>query len=324
MSLQKKISIIIPAYNCAAFIKETLESVFNQTIGVQNLEIIVINDGSTDTTLDILKEYESQDKIILIDTPNRGVSAARETGRNLAKGHYIQYLDSDDLLVNNKIEIQYNALEENKADIAYGDWQKFSEKLIHGNNEKILLEKIERQIIGDDEIALFTDFWCPPAAILYSKSIVDKIGTWNMDLPIIQDARYFLDAAIHKGKFIYTKGVMAEYRVSEGTSLSQRHGEVKFVNDIFTNAKQIHQLWKDDLANRKDKADALISCYRYCIQVFGLHNERQFFEEAISKIYEIEPHFIPQQSKPMKYLSQLIGYAKAERLANKYRKTRKV
>lgn len=320
----KLISVIIPAYNCEPFIKETLESVFNQTIGVQNLEIIVINDGSTDTTLDILKDYESQDKIILIDTPNRGVSAARETGRNLAKGQYIQYLDSDDLLTFDKIEIQYNTLEENKADIAYGDWQKFSEKLINGNNEKTCLEKIERQIKGDEEIALFTDFWCPPAAILYSKSIVDKIGSWNMDLPIIQDARYFLDAAIQKGKFVYTKGIMAEYRVSEGTSLSQRHGEVKFVTDVFTNAKQVHELWKKDLKAREDKSHALIECYRYCIQVFGIHDEKQLFEEAIAKIYEIEPHFIPQKSRGMKYLSAILGYAKAERLANTYRKTRKV
>ncbi|PIY08631.1 MAG: glycosyl transferase family 2 [Flexibacter sp. CG_4_10_14_3_um_filter_32_15] len=319
----KLISVIIPAYNCESFIKETLESVFNQTIGVQNLEIIVINDGSKDTTLAILKEYEKQNQIILIDTPNRGVSAARETGRNIAKGKYIQYLDSDDLLTSQKIEIQYNALEENKADVAYGDWQKFSEKLINGNNEKTLLEKIERQITGDEELALFTDFWCPPAAILYSKSIVDKIGIWNMDLPIIQDARYFLDAAIHKGKFVYTKGIMAEYRVSEGTSLSQRHGEVKFVSDVFTNAKQIHELWKTDLKNREDKSHALIECYRYCIQVFGIHDEKQLFEEAIAKIYEIKPNFIPQKSKSMKYLSSILGYAKAERLANNYRKTKK-
>ncbi|AFM04283.1 glycosyl transferase [Bernardetia litoralis DSM 6794] len=315
----KLISIIIPAYNCQYFIEETVDSVLNQSIGIENLEIIIINDGSKDDTLNILKEYEKQNQIILVDTPNRGVSAAREAGRNIAKGQYIQYLDSDDLLTSQKIEIQYKALEENKADIAYGDWQNFSEK----EGRKTYLEKIERQIKGDEEIALFTDFWCPPAAILYSKSIVDKIGTWNMELPIIQDARYFLDAAIQKGKFIYTKGIMAEYRVSEGTSLSQRHGEVKFVNDVFTNAKQIHELWKDDLGSRKDKAEAIISCYRYCIQVFGVNNEEHLFEEAISKIYEIDAHFIPQKSKPMKYLSTVLGYAKAERLANSYRKIRK-
>jgi len=320
MSSQKKVSVIIPAYNCEFFIKQTLESVFNQSIGVENIEIIVINDGSTDNTLKIVGEYEKEDKIILIDTPNRGVSAARETGRNLTKGKYIQYLDSDDILTSQKLEIQYAALEENKGDIAYGDWQKFSEK----NNIKTLLEKTERQIKGNEEIALFTDFWCPPAAILYSKNIVDKIGTWNMDLPIIQDARYFLDAAIQKGKFIYTKGIMAEYRVSEGTSLSQRHGEVKFVKDVFTNAKQVHQLWQNDLVINKDKANALIECYRYCIHTFGIHDENNFFEEAISKIYEIEPHFIPQKSKPMKYLSKMVGYARAERLANSYRKTKKV
>lgn len=315
---QKKISIIIPAYNCQDYIKETLESVFNQSIGVQNLEIIVINDGSTDSTLNILKEYEKQNQIILIDTPNRGVSAARETGRNLAKGQYIQYLDSDDILTPQKLKIQYTALEDSKGDVAYGDWQKFSEK----NNIKTLLEKTERQIKGNEEIALFTDFWCPPAAILYSKTIVDKIGTWNMDLPIIQDARYFLDAAIQKGKFVYTKGIMAEYRVSEGTSLSQRHGEVKFVKDVFTNAKQVHQLWENDLKTNTDKANALISSYRYCIHTFGMYNEKQVFEEAISKVYEINSKFVPEKSKPIKYLSLFLGYANAERIASFYRQNK--
>ncbi len=323
MLSQKKISVIIPAYNCELFIKQTLESVFNQSMGMQNIEIIVINDGSTDSTLSILKDYEKQNKITLIDTPNRGVSAARETGRNLAQGQYIQYLDSDDILTTQKIEIQYNALEEKGADVAYGDWQKFSEQINKENPQKSLLEKIERQIMGDQQIALFTYFWCPPAAILYSKSIVDKIGSWNLELPIIQDARYFLDAAIHKGTFVYTKGIMAEYRVSEGTSLSQRHGNLKFVKDIFTNTKQVHQLWKENLKDRKDKVDVLIESYRYCIQVFGINNETLLFEQAINKIYEIEPKFVPQKSKPMKYLSKLIGYKKAEKLANKYRKIRK-
>ncbi|WP_291721725.1 glycosyltransferase family 2 protein [Bernardetia sp.] len=316
----KLISVIIPAYNCENFIEETLESVFNQSIGSENIEVIVINDGSTDNTLDILKDYQAQDKITLIDTPNRGVSAARETGRKLAKGKYIQYLDSDDLLTSEKLEIQYKALEKEKADIAYGDWQKFSEK----NGSKTFLEKIERQIEGDEQIALFNDFWCPPAAILYSKSIVDKIGEWNMSLPIIQDARYFLDAAIHKGKFVYTKGIMAKYRVSEGTSLSQRHGEVKFVQDVFTNAKQIHQLWKNELDTRKDKADALISSYRYCVRVFGIYNEKTLFEKTLSKIYEIDSNYIPQTSKPMQYLSSVIGYSKAEKLVSLYHRMKKI
>ena len=90
-----KISVIIPIYNVEPFLRRCLDSVINNTYG--NLEIICVNDGSTDNCLSILREYEKRDpRIIVIDKKNNGLSAARNTGMDIASGEFIAFIDSDD------------------------------------------------------------------------------------------------------------------------------------------------------------------------------------------------------------------------------------
>lgn len=89
------VSVIIPIYNTARYLPRCLDSILNNDY--KNLEIICINDGSTDNCLEILKEYENKDdRILLIDVPNGGVSKARNLGLDYATGDYICFIDSDD------------------------------------------------------------------------------------------------------------------------------------------------------------------------------------------------------------------------------------
>jgi glycosyltransferase involved in cell wall biosynthesis len=184
------VSIIIPAYNAAKTILETINSVFNQTY--LNYEIIVVNDGSTDETLAVLAPH--QNRIKLITTKNMGVSHARTVGLEASNGDFIQYLDADDLLAENKLEIQVNALNKTGAAIAYGDWKKFT---LTGQ-EIVITESVHRKLGDAPSIEIFSDFWCPPACLLYTKNICKKL-TWNENLPVIQDARYLLDASLAGG-----------------------------------------------------------------------------------------------------------------------------
>ena len=110
------VSIIIPVYNVSNYLKTCLESVINQTY--KELEIICINDGSTDNSLEILKEYASKDKrIIIIDKKNAGVSAARNDGIEKSNGEYIFCMDSDDYIDSDFIEVFYNNAEKNHSDL---------------------------------------------------------------------------------------------------------------------------------------------------------------------------------------------------------------
>jgi len=296
------VSIIIPVYNAETTIEETLDSVYAQTY--QDFEVIVVNDGSTDDTLTILKGYCKT--ISILSTENKGVSHARNLGFKYSKGDYIQYLDADDLLMPLKIEIQLQALKAQNADVAYGDWQKFKLE----NNQIKISETIEREIEGDLEIALFTYFWCPPAVILYSREICNRLE-WHEHLSVIQDARYFLDAAIAKGKFVYTPEIMAKYRIAQSNSLSQR-SDLNFVKDLYENTKGIYTAWKADLND--DKKTAIIQSLRHCINRLSVL-DKTIMKEAIQFLLQMEPDYLPPEKGLLRTMSKIIGYKNAEKIA---------
>lgn len=112
-----KISVIVPIYNTSKFLRACLDSLVNQTF--KDIEIICINDGSTDNSLEILEQYRNKDeRIKVISQENGGISAARNKGIELASGDYISFIDSDDYVDNNFYEKLYDAIERNGADIA--------------------------------------------------------------------------------------------------------------------------------------------------------------------------------------------------------------
>lgn len=125
---QYKISVIIPIYNVEDYIEEAIKSIINQTIGFENIELILINDGSPANEKIICEKYANKYKnIIYIEQKNQGVSVARNNGINIAKGKYLNFLDSDDKFEKNALEIGYNMLENNPNINLVGYRQKFFE-----------------------------------------------------------------------------------------------------------------------------------------------------------------------------------------------------
>ena len=120
-----KISIIVPIYNSARYLKECLDSLINQTL--KDIEIICINDGSEDDSAEILEEYKlKDDRIVIINLENAGVSASRNAGLRIAKGEFIGFVDSDDYIDLNYYEELYNAAVKYDSDIAVCGIERFS------------------------------------------------------------------------------------------------------------------------------------------------------------------------------------------------------
>ncbi|OON95056.1 MAG: hypothetical protein ATN32_07360 [Candidatus Epulonipiscium fishelsonii] len=138
------ISIIIPVYNVENYLKECLDSVINQTF--KDIEILIINDGSTDNSLSICKQYAKQDKRIrLINRANGGLSAARNLGIQLATGQYITFIDSDDYI---DLNMCYNAIKyfrNYKCDIVTFDFNEIRDGIVYIKNQTDLIKHFSNE-----------------------------------------------------------------------------------------------------------------------------------------------------------------------------------
>lgn len=122
-----KVSVVIPVYNTEKYVREAVESIMNQTL--RELEIIIINDGSTDNSLQVAEELAAADsRIQVYSQTNRGLSMARNAGITHAHGRYIYFMDSDDLLEKDAMELCYSKCEEKELDFVFFDAQSFFEE----------------------------------------------------------------------------------------------------------------------------------------------------------------------------------------------------
>lgn len=267
------ISVIIPCYNAEKTIAATISSALEQDV---EKEIIVVNDGSTDKSETIIRRFG--DEILSITTPNRGASSARESGASMARGAYVQYLDSDDLLTQGTLGSRMRALDRHQADVAHTDWQKLEPREngadILGDIMRPDLSAIERDV---EAATAVSDFWAPPAALLYRREIVDRIGGWHMGLPVIQDARYLFEAARHKARFVHVPEVGAYYNVRQG-SLSRQNLK-RFIADCSRNTAEIEALWRGQGTLSPSRVDALARMWDHVLKA-ALLNGLDEFEEA--------------------------------------------
>ncbi|WP_289021501.1 glycosyltransferase family 2 protein [uncultured Salegentibacter sp.] len=123
------VSVIIPTYNRGHLIKDSVESVLNQTY--ENWELIIVDDGSTDNTKEVLKAYEMDQRISYVHRPSsypKGANACRNYGFEISKGDYVKWLDSDDLLTENCLEEQLHNIQQNNAHVDFCNSQLFSVK----------------------------------------------------------------------------------------------------------------------------------------------------------------------------------------------------
>ena len=236
----------------------TVDSVLAQSYPEK--EVIIIDDGSTDQSANIIKSYGAA--VVAKCQPNQGASAARNHGTRLARGDYIQYLDADDMLAPDTLAKRIAALETTRADIAYTDWEQFTisedGSICKGD---VIAMSVERLVEDPEAACASSTFWAPPAAILYRRWVVEGIGEWNPRLPVIQDARFIFDAARLRARFTRVKGVGALYCVADD-SLSRQSPE-RFVRDCFVNATEIEAIWQNRGQLTKVRRQELIRIWTY-------------------------------------------------------------
>lgn len=308
------VSVIVPCRNGEVWIREALESVRSQAL--VDIETIVVDDGSSDRSGDVVRREFPEVRLIRIEPA--GPSRARNVGTQAACGRFIQYLDCDDLLAPGKLKAQLEALEKSGASVAYGDWQEWVRQ---PNGAYRAGRLIQRELRGALEVALFTDFWCPPAVYLFRWEIVEKVGAWNEGLPVIQDARFVLDCALQGGTFVYRSQVMAYYRVHASGSVSTTD-PIAFARDCFLNATEIEAWWARGGPIGGPHRKALLKVYGFVARG-SFKKDRDLFEKALQALERLQPRYVPEQPIHLAMASRLFGYRQAEWIALYYRKAKR-
>lgn len=173
---QKKISVIIPNYNYARYLDQAIESVMDQTY--KNLELIVVNNGSTDNSLEILAKYKN--KIRLIDQPNLGQSGARNSGLSVSSGEYIAFLDADDFWEPSKLEMQSKLIND-VTQLVYCGVTPFKDP----GNEK--LQSILPKYKGDCanyfiDLPGVSVVLSGESTVLFTRDLLLKVGSFDTEL----------------------------------------------------------------------------------------------------------------------------------------------
>lgn len=165
-----KVSVVIPIYNVEDYLKECLDSIIQQSY--KNLEIILINDGSTDNCKLICEKYRDKDqRVILINQNNKGLSHSRNEGMALATGEYISFVDSDDIIQPSMISDLVKIAKENNADIVACDYFTKKRKYKITQEEQILQYTPEDSLKALIEVKIAPVVWNK----IYSRSLIHKI-----------------------------------------------------------------------------------------------------------------------------------------------------
>ncbi|NVK53926.1 MAG: glycosyltransferase family 2 protein [Flavobacteriaceae bacterium] len=236
------VSIIIPVYNKASFLRETLDSALSQTYS--NTELVLVNDGSKDDSLSILEKYQSifPKKVRLINQKNSGVSRATNVGIEASIGEYIQFLDADDLLSPNKIAHQIKLLQGNsKSALSTCEWQVFEEEV-----EKALSFPYGVFRDFDSGLDLLLRFWNEQemmaiSSYLTHRSLIEKAGDWDENLTINQDGEFFSRVLLYTEKVLFEPAGRVYYRTPALGNVSQQksHQAIKSLLDSYQACERV-------------------------------------------------------------------------------------
>ncbi|AEH45612.1 glycosyl transferase family 2 [Thermodesulfatator indicus DSM 15286] len=202
------VSVIIPCYNCSIFLEEAIQSVLDQTL--KNYEIIIVNDGSTDNSLDIINKYSTNNFIKIVTQNNKGVSAARNLGIKLASGHYYYFLDSDDILHPKALDNLVNIAMSGNNLVAAMNVARFA-----GSIDNIF--KIDNIVADFWPKIIFTNL-APPNAFLFPSSLVKKLAGFNEEIFFAEDWEFLLRIAFAGAKLITTNFIGVYYRSHESST----------------------------------------------------------------------------------------------------------
>ena len=222
--LEPKVSVIIPVYNVENYLRQCIDSICAQTLS--EIEIICVDDGSIDHSLDILKEYAEKDsRIKILQQKNGGAGSARNSGLRVARGEYLSFLDSDDFFEPDMLEKAYECIEKYQADfVVFGSDQYHMDSKEYIRNPWVLRVKdippympFKHRELTDNVFKTFVGWaWDK----LYRRSFVEEKHLWFQEQRTTNDLLFVFSALVLAKRIAVVDKVLAHQRRGSGDSLS--------------------------------------------------------------------------------------------------------
>jgi len=221
-----KVSVILPIYNVAQYLDETFSSIAQQTL--KDIEIIAVNDGSTDHSEEVIRKWQQQDsRIILLFQENQGQSAARNLALRHAKGQYIYMMDSDDKLTDPEaLQTCYDYAERNKADFIFFDGESFSEEgvsRISRNTKRTHLVDENKAYDGEYLLNLLLDTQthnCVVWLLFIRKDFLDRIGLRFYEGIIHEDELFTTILTLNSDNIFCLKRNLVGHRIRQASTMT--------------------------------------------------------------------------------------------------------
>jgi len=204
-------------------VSETIANVLAQTLPPN--EVIVVDDGSTDKSVEVIRSFGS--KVKLIQQTNQGPGAARNAGLRFASGDFIQFQDSDDLFSRNKLETQAELLEQTGADIAFSPWVKLKTERCKASLENHVLQ----QRMPPSKLSLpcwWLRGWSTVIqSLLFRRSFLERVGFYRTDLMLGEDGELFFRALTSSPRVAFSSEVLTLYRLHNLNKITQNEGSLQ-------------------------------------------------------------------------------------------------
>ena len=306
------VSICIPCHNAASYVGVALDSALAQTW--PEIEIIVVDDASTDGSSEVLQEYAGRGVRVIAEKCG-SASKARNRAFKEAKGDYIKFFDADDLLSPDHVRLQMERLKGRKDAIASSEWGRFRHDDLSDFTSNP--QSVWKDMEGTDWLV---EAWhdaqsmTQPGMFLIPRAILERAGAWDEELSLIDDFEFFGRMFCHASEVLFTPGAVMHYRSGLATSLSGQTSR-KAVESAL---KALERGTSHLLARRQDE-----SAKRSCANLFQdfIHiyypNHKDLCRAAKLKVRELGGSKLPPNGPPRFHmLRKWIGWKAARRVQN--------
>lgn len=310
-----KVSVILPVYNVSLYLEQALDSVINQTLS--DIEIICIDDDSTDGSYDILSEYAHRDSriIVLKQDKNQGPGVARNRGLEYASGEYIMFLDPDDWLETDACELCYEQIKKNKNDFVlfpHNNYYQDSGENIYSDS---MIEPFKNELNAPNIVLKNSDAniidtafcWC----FIYKKAFLDRFGIRFPDYRNFEDQVFFVKVFVHAETISIIQKSLYTYRINKMSSTftyrNQHHDILNAKREILSLANRLD----DDNNIKKSIYVHTIESILYWLKLYSKYSsetEKKFFKTVKELFSYIDKEYVKNYIRPRLNKKAYWGY----------------